>query len=313
MKTRNLFTATILVLAITFLASCSNDDDATYGDEKSQTNFYMTDAPTDNSNVKGVIVTVADIKVNGVSLEGFTKTTIDLMQYQNGMTKLLGNLELNTGTYSNISILLDNETDESGNAPGSYVLFTDGSSQAVATTTNQININDSFEILASTTNDIVFDFDIRKSLVFDTNGTFKFVSTSELSNSIRVINKEKSSDISGNASDPENTSDKIIVYAYEKGKYNANTEESEQGSGVTFSHAVTSSVVSNISGSYELNFLEEGEYELHFVSYTDNDNNGEFEFNGELMAESITGADLNNISINSSLNLNIAVTLKTKS
>lgn len=313
MKTRNLFTATILLLAITFLASCSNDDDGiTYGDEKSQTNFYMTDAPTDNANVKGVIVTVADVKINGVSIEGFSKTTIDLMQYQNGMTKLLGDLELNTGTYSNITLVLDNQTDASGNAPGSYVLFTDGSMQAVATTANQININDSFEILASTTNDIVFDFDIRKSFVSDTSGTFKFVSNSELSNSIRVINKEKASDISGNASDVENTSDKIIVYAYEKGKYNANTEESEQGSGVTFSNAVTSSVVSNISGSYELNFLEEGEYELHFISYTDTNNNGEFEFNGELVAESITGVDLNSISIDSSLNLNIAVTLKKK-
>lgn len=313
MKTRNFFKATILLLSISFLTSCSKDDGTSYGDEKSKTNFYMTDAPTDNTNVKGVIVTVADVKINGVSIEGFTKTTIDLMQYQNGMTKMLGNLELNTGTYSNITLVLDNQTDANGEAPGSYVLFTNNNIQAVATSANEININDSFEILASTTNDIVFDFDIRKSLVFDANSTFNFVTLAELSNSIRVINKETASDISGYADDTENSSDKIVVYAYEKGTFNANTEESEQGtSGVTFSNAVTSSVVSNISGSYELNFLEEGEYELHFVSYTDTDNNGEFELNGELVAESVTGVDLNSISINSSLNVNIAVTLKTQ-
>ncbi|OGS71592.1 MAG: hypothetical protein A3F91_00700 [Flavobacteria bacterium RIFCSPLOWO2_12_FULL_35_11] len=312
MKTRNLFTATILVLAITFLASCSNDDGATYGDEKSQTNFYITDAPSDNTNVKGVIVTVADVKVNGVSIEGFTKTTLDLMQYQNGVTKLLGNLELNTGTYSNITLVLDNQTNASGNAPGSYVLMTNGTIKAIQSSSNSINISDSFEVLSSSKNDIILDFDVRKAIVESGSNDFKFVSASELSNSIRVVNEASAGEIKGTATDTQNTSDRIIVYAYAKGTFNSNTETSAQGSGVMFANAVNSSSVNNITGSYELNFLAKGDYELHFVSYADTNNDGKLEFNGILDAESVTGVNLNDISIGSSVNINIAVTLKAK-
>ncbi|MHB1145987.1 MAG: DUF4382 domain-containing protein [Lutibacter sp.] len=312
MKTKNLFTATILLLSITFLASCSNDDGATYGDEKSQTNFYITDAPSDNTNVKGVIVTVADVKVNGVSIEGFTKTTLDLMQYQNGVTKLLGNLELNTGTYSNITLVLDNQNDASGNAPGSYVLMTNGTIKAIQSSSNSINISDSFEVLSSSKNDIILDFDVRKSIVESGSSDFKFVSAGELSNSIRVVNEASAGEIKGTATDTQNTSEGIIVYAYTKGTFNANTETNAQGSGVMFANAVNSSSVNNITGSYELNFLAKGDYELHFVSYTDANNDGKLEFNGILDAESVTGVNLNDISIGSSVNINIAVILKAK-
>ena len=312
MKTRNFFKATILLLSITFFASCSKDDSTSYGDEKSKTNFHITDAPTDNTNVKGVIVTVADVKVNGVSIEGFTKTTIDLMQYQNGMTKLLGSLELNTGTYSNITLVLDNQTNASGNAPGSYILMTNGTVKAIQSSSNEIDINGSFEVLASSVNDIVLDFDVRKAIVENGSNDFKFVSASELSNSVRVVNEADAGEINGTASDTQNTSDRIIVYAYAKGTFNANTETSAQGSGVMFANAANSSSVNKFTGSYELNFLAKGDYELHFVSYTDSNNDGKLEFNGILDAESITGVNLNDISIGSSLNINIAVTLKAK-
>jgi len=312
MKTKNLFTATILVLSITFLASCSNDDGASYGDEKSQTNFYITDAPTDNANVKGVIVTVADVKVNGVSIEGFSKTTIDLMQYQNGMKKMLGNLELNTGTYSNITLVLDHQTDASGNAPGSYVLMTNGTVKAIQNSSNSIDINGAFEVLASSQNNVVLDFDIRKAIVESGSNDFKFVTASELSTSVRVVNEASAGEIKGTASDVQNTSDKIIVYAYAKGTFNAAKETSAQGSGVMFAKAANSSSVNSTTGSYELNFLSKGDYELHFVSYKDSNNDGKFEFNGLLDASTVTGIDLNNISIDSSLNVNIAVILKAK-
>ncbi|MDP2087894.1 MAG: DUF4382 domain-containing protein [Flavobacteriaceae bacterium] len=309
MKTRNLFTAAILLLT-TFLASCSKDDNALYGDEKSKTNFYITDAPIDNTNVKGVIVTIADVKVNGVSVENFTKTTIDLMQYQNGLTKLLGSLDLRTGTYSNISLVLDNTTSASGNAPGSYVLMTNGSMKALVSSANQIDINNSFEIIASSTNNIVLDFDIRKAIVSSGTDDFKFVTMTELSKSIRVVNEAKAGVIYGNASDAQNTSDKIIVYAYKKGTFNAAVETKKQGSGVTFANAVTSTVVSNLSGGYKLNFLEKGNYELHYASYTDSNNDGIFEFNGMLAVESIAGFDLKNITVESNLNFNVTVIIK---
>jgi hypothetical protein len=308
MKTKKLFTTAILIVATLFITSCSNNDSPTTG-ETSQTNFSMTDAPIDNANVKGMFITVADIKVDGVSIQNFSKTTIDLMQYQKGLTKLMGSLDLQTNSNSSISLILDNTTDASGNAPGCYVLMADGTVNAVQTASNEIDINDSFDVLSSTTNDIILDFDIRKSLVSDTSGNFKFVTMNELSNSIRVVNKANTGVVSGTASDSQNTSDKIIVYAYKKGTFNANTETTEQGSGVTFANAVTSCEVNKTSGNYELNFLNKGDYELHFASYKDTNSDGKFEFNGMLTANSALGIDLNSINITSNASLTIAVNL----
>ncbi len=314
MKKLNLTIAASLLVLTTFIMSCSNDNNDNYpSGEKSATNFYITDAPTDNTNVKGVIVTVADVKVNGVSIEGFSKTTVDLMQYQNGMTKLLGNLELNAGTYSNITLELDNETDANGNAPGSYVLMIDGTVKALQNASNSIKINDSFEVLATSTNNIVLDFDVRKAIVAEGSNEFKFVTKSELANSIRTINEAEAGEIKGSVNDTENTSDKIIVYAYAKGTFNSSKETKAQGSGVLFANALNSASVNSFTGKYELNFLAEGDYELHYASYTDEDNDGKLEFSTLLEAESITGIDLSNISVDTSLNINIAVKLKAKS
>ncbi|WP_372745910.1 DUF4382 domain-containing protein [Lutibacter sp.] len=311
MKKLNVTIAASLLALTIFTMSCSNSDDTNYpSGEKSSTNFYMTDAPSDNSNVQGVIVTIADVKVNGVSIEGFSKTTIDLMQYQNGLTKFLGNLELNAGTYSNLTLVLDHELDANGNAPGSYVLMTSGTVKALQNTTNSIKITDSFEIFETASNNVVLDFDIRKSIVESGSDNFKFVSSSELSSSIRVVNEASAGEIKGTASDTENTSDKIIVYAYKKGTFNASKETSAQGSGVLFANAANSATVNSFTGKYELNFLAEGDYELHFVSYTDSDSDGKFEFNGMLTAESVAGIDLSNISLSSSININVAVNLK---
>ncbi|MDV7186606.1 DUF4382 domain-containing protein [Lutibacter sp. TH_r2] len=311
MKKLNLKIVASILMLSAFIISCSNDNDEIYSSgEKSDTNFYMTDAPTDNANVKGVIVTVADVKVNGVSIESFSKTTIDLMQYQNGMTKLLGNLELNTGTYSNITLELDNELDANGDAPGSYVLMTDGSIETLQNTSNSININDSFEVLATATNNIVLDFDVRKAIVTEGTSEFVFVSKSELANSIRIINEVKSGEIKGNVNDIESNSDKIIVYAYAKGTFDSSKETKEQGSGVLFANALNSASVNSVTGKYELNFLAEGDYELHYASYKDEDNDGKLEFSTLLEVESVTGLDLNNVSVESSLNINISVNLK---
>jgi len=53
--------------------------------------FEITDAPIDDGNVKGVFVTVTDVEIDGKSIELASKQTIDLLAYQNGDTKQLGN------------------------------------------------------------------------------------------------------------------------------------------------------------------------------------------------------------------------------
>jgi hypothetical protein len=302
-------------LSVLFMVSCSDDenDGMETPEESYSTTFKMTDAPIDNANVEAVFITVSDIKVDGTSLEGFNKTTFDLSALVNGQSKTLGNIDLAAASYSNIELVLDYDTDASGNAPGCYVELAGGEKDKLEATANSITITDTFEVFATSTNDVIIDFDLRKTIK-EEEGTlssnFEFVSMSELSAGIRTVNEESTGSISGTVNDAENTSDKIIVYAYEKGTFNAETETQGQGEGnVMFKNAVTSSVVAGINNSYSLNFLTEGEYELIFVSYNEETEGSGFEFNALLEAESNTVLDLGAISVTSALQLDANVTI----
>lgn len=306
--------AGIILMSLLTMTSCSDDgEDAMPKEgEAYNTTFKITDAPIDNANVEAVFVTVSDVKVDGTSLEGFNATTIDLSALVNGKTETLGNLDLQAGTYSGIELVLDYDTDAAGNAPGCYVKTANGTKDKLQASANRINVSDSYEVFASASNEVIIDFDLRKTIK-EEQGTaspnFEFVTMSELSAGIRVLNEESTGMISGTANDAEDTSDKIVVYAYEKGTFDTATETMGKGeSKVTFANAVTSSTVTSANGSYSLNFLSEGDYELVFVSY--NKDGDQFFFNALLEAESNTGLDLGAISITSAIQLSANVTIK---
>lgn len=292
--------------------SCSKNDDAAMEGESYNTSFEVTDAPIDNAEVEAVFVTIANVSVDGKSLEGFTATTINLAALVNGKTESLGNLDLQAKSYSSIVFELDFDKDVNGDAPGCYVEKANGEKDALIATSNKITITDKFEVLANATNVIVIDFDLRKTIKEEKDGLssdFNFVTMAELTAGIRTVNAELTGKISGSVNDANNTSDKIIVYAYEKGTFNADVETQGKGeSEVTFANAVTSAEVKNLSGSYSLDFLEEGEYELIFASYKEDDNS-EFYFNALLNVESTTGLNLGAIEVNSAIQISANVTV----
>ncbi|RIV45659.1 DUF4382 domain-containing protein [Flagellimonas pelagia] len=294
------------------VCSCSDDNGSENTEKESYTTtFKMTDAPIDNSNVEAVFVTVADIKVDGTSLEGFNKITFDLSALVNGQTMTLGNLQMDAGSYSNMELVLDYDTDVDGNVPGCYVEMADGQKDKIESTSENINVSNTFEVFATNTNEIIIDFDLRKTIK-EEQGTlesdFNFVTFSELSAGIRTVNREATGEISGTINDSQNTSDKIVVYAYKKGTYNAEVETQGQGeSNIRFANAVTSAEASGINNSYSLNFLAEGEYELIFVSYAQDGD--QFYFNSQLEVESATGLDLGAINVTSALQLSANVTV----
>ena len=292
--------------------SCSKNDDAAIEGESYNTSFEVTDAPIDNAEVEAVFVTIANVSVDGKSLEGFTATTINLAALVNGKTEALGNLDLQAKSYSSIVFELDFDKDVNGDAPGCYVEKANGEKDALMASSNKITITDKFEVLANATNVIVIDFDLRKTIKEEKDGLssdFNFVTMAELTAGIRTVNAELTGKISGSVNDANNTSDKIIVYAYEKGTFNADVETQGKGeSEVTFANAVTSAEVKNLSGSYSLDFLEEGEYELIFASYKEDDNS-EFYFNALLNVESTTGLNLGAIEINSAIQISANVTV----
>lgn len=305
MKLKNLFRTGFVMLSIGVLVSCTKDDESTPQENgKYTTEVAITDAPIDDANVKAAFITVADVKVDGQSLEGFQKTTIEISSLTNGKTQTLGNLNLTGGAKSDIVLILASDTDASGNAPANYIVTANNETKALATTANEIKINDSFNVEEANDNRVVLDFDLRKAIVAEGASGYKFVGTTELSNSVRAVNAINAGTISGTVTG--DNSAKTVVYAYKKGAF-SESETQSNASGVQFANAVSSSLVSG--SNFGLHFMEAGDYELHFASYSDSDNDGKLEFEGLLNVTSESDLNLLNISVsaNAEVNLNILV------
>lgn len=291
--------------------SCSDDDDVDkqYG----EVNVKVTDAPSDDANIQGTFVTISEVKVDGQAVEGFTAQTIEISAYQNGNAKLLISETLEADTYSSVSLVLDYQTDADGNSPGCYVLTDDDSKhalEAATSSTTEVTFNKPFDVEANGMTDLVIDFDLRKAIVRNEDGgdsEYKFVTSAELTNSLRIVQEDECGEINGEINNHSEAEGELVIFAYEKGTFNAETEAQGQGdSQVMFANAETSAKVAT-DGSYKLSFLPEGDYEIHIASYEE-DTNGQLAFTGMVEASSSIGELLlNSISVeaNSEVNLNI--------
>lgn len=307
-----IFRPTLLTLFLSLLVSCSSDDDTGIDDSESEvysTQVYLTDAPIDNPEVKGAFITIADVKVNGSSLEGFQKTTVEVSSLTNGETQLLGNVDLEKGITSSIGLVLDQDTDMSGTGPGNYLVMANGEKRALTSNSSEISLVDNAEIFASSDNQLVLDFDLRKAIVMDDNGDYSFAGNTGLSNSVRAVNTLNTGTITGNISNMEKfNAETMLVLAYEKGTYSES--EIEKGNdGARFSNAVTSSVVNESSGEFSIHFMEAGTYELHFISFSDKNNDNALEVEGEVEVASSTELNLADIVVTADSTTNIEVLL----
>jgi len=313
---QNLIPVLMLFIAL-FVFSCDEDEMVTMPqeeDKKGKISLEITDAPIDDSSVKGVFVTVTEVKIDGETYEGFEgKKTIDLMAYQNGDVEALGTGDIDAQSYSSITLVLDYETDANGDAPGCYVLMADDTREdinATAESKGEITFEgEEYEVEEGETKDIVIDFDLRKSIKREANnaGKYEFVTTAELSNAVRYVEKEETGTVEGNMDKNVFFSDKVIVYAYKKGTYSDSEMEGQGASSVDFSNAVSSSVVAE-NGDFELHFLEEGDYELHYVGYEEN-GEGQFDIEGKLLVNLLGNISFNDVSISArtSTELNISI------
>ncbi len=300
-----------LLFAMSF-SSCKKDDDDT-NSGSAATTIKVTDAASDDANVSGAFVTISEIKVDGQSVQGFTKTTVDLAAYQNGNTKTIGTFNLQGKTYSSITFVLDFDADANGNAPGCYVLTTGNVKHKLTTTSNVITVTKNFTLQSDASNSIVADFDLRKMIVAQTGNPadqYDFATSAELQNDVRIVAETNAAKISGTLTDGISGSGKVVVYAYKKGTYNRTTEMQGQGtSNVQFKNAVTSALV-GAGGSYQLNFLEAGDYEVHYASYKDTNADGKFELMGTLVVLAGGGLDILNlrVNVNTTLTMNATAT-----
>jgi len=304
------FTILVTMLAFSLVAvQCTDDNEGTDGTGRLK--VKVTDAPSDDAQVKGTFITISEVKINGKTVNGFTAQTIEISAYQDGKAKLIFEDDLEAKTYSNVSLVLNYEKDDSGNEPGCYVLTDDNAKhQLEASATGEVSLDESFELTAGGTTDLVIDFDLRKAIVRDDEGTtgeYKFVTEAELKNSIRLVDENECGDIRGKVNGYSSVDGTIIVFAYKKGTFNLLTETQAQGSsGVMFSNAVTSAKV-KADGSYQLSFLEKGDYELRVIS-CEEDEHGYVHFKAMVDAVSaISGLIINNLSVEAKNQLNLDI------
>ncbi len=316
---RNFLIKGMLFLAIVIVfTNCKKDNDMGTI-VKGKAEFEITDAPIDDTYVKGAFVTVTAVKVDGEVISDFSgAVTIDLLAYQNGNTKALGLGELEAGTYSNVSLVLDYEKDVNGDSPGCYVLATDNTKHSLensANSTSEIIITSgNFVVEENSTTKLVIDFDVRKAIKKQDspqpNDEYDFVTEAELRTSLRMVNKNKTGKVKGKVSDNfSQAGDRVVVYAYKKGTFNQSTETTGQGSSnIIFKNAETSAVV-DANGNYNISFLSEGEYELHYVGYEDTNNDGKMEAKGFLEVGASASLNLLGLQLDASADINVDVTV----
>lgn len=313
MRRKSFFIALTLLFSVILFVQCTKDED-TNNAEKGTLTVKLTDAPSDDLNIQGTFVTIADVKIDGKSVEDFNKQTIEISAYQNGNAKLLFNEEVAAKSYNQITLVLDQEADESGNSPGCYVLTEDEVKHdlfAETNTSGEITVSKAFEVSQDAETSVVIDFDLRKAVVRNQEGTsdnhYKFVTSAELNNAVRAVNENESGEVAGEIENTFGTDARTYIFIYNKGEFNASAESAGSGeSNVMFADAVTSAKVES-DGSYKLSFLEEGEYEVHLASYEKNGDN-HFSFQGLLNANStINNLLLNNISVSAQSNVKLDI------
>ncbi len=303
----------LILLVLAALVGCSEDDTGAVVVESSgRLRIDITDAPIDDDGIQGVFVTVAEIRVNGeVQPRLSQRTTLDIAALRDGNTAQLGlEQELSAGAHANVEVKLDLQTDANGNSPGCYVLRADGSKDDLSfgsQTELLISTNKAFSIEENETSRLVLDFDLRKSLEYESSNTrmLTFGSAANVNAAVRTVDVRTTGTIEGEVSAGAQTSttDKLVVYAYTQGSYNRSTATAS-----AFADATTSTRVA-ADGTFTLAFLEEGDYELVVADYSDTDGDGKVDFRGTIMADAGLGLTTRAVSVSADAKVIIGLQL----
>lgn len=273
----------VLTLIAVLLSSCSDSDSR--GSMKGQANVKVTDAAVDTESITGVYLSVSEVQAISneeiKTIATFSEPQVfNLMAYQNGETYTLGSGDIEVGTYSEIRFIMSGSD--------SYLMFDDGTTEPLnipSGTSSGYKVKGTFEVVADGTTDIVADIDLRKALILTGEQTYKLRPTG------RLLMEKDVATIYGTVSG--NTTDRMVVYAYEKGTYSS-SEESEPATGETrFQNSVNSAIVGD-DGTYTLAFMNEGEYDIVVASYSNLDQDEDLEFEGVLTTSLLVDGFLQN-------------------
>lgn len=300
MKTRTLYNTLLILIILKLIAGCQKDDDPEM--RAGTLVLKLTDAASDDEEIKAIYITIEDVLLNEKPIRNFEPKTIEISALKNGDTELVVSKEMAAKKYNKITLLLAQNQAGTGEQGGNYVLTNDdtrhnllsGESSGLA-----INLNKEFDLLPGETTRLVADFDLRKAIVRTDSEAerYKFVTSSELRNSIRIVREDSTGTIYGNVDSRQITNSQIFVLIYRSGEFQAAVEGSGSGpSNILFANSISSSKMEE-DGSYHLPFLEAGEYDIRLAQFI-RFFNEEYSFYRFLPTTSRrTGVQLNNIII----------------
>ena len=260
---------TSFVLIVMFGVLGCGESSSSSSDDTGTLSLRLADAPLiDEDNVTGVYITVTGIEyhTNGgwhVMDEFNTSINpINLLDWQDGESILLGDFQMPAGKYTQMRFMLD--ATEEGEIPkanvGCFIEF-DGERNETLYVPSGSNTGykaiGNYDVPINGTVTMTADFDVRKSITVSGNSPEYY----KLKPTIRLVVTDEAGGIKGTLSDL-NASNTYVVYAYESSNdLDADVEE-DNG----FVDAVTSAAVKE-GGSYVLSFLAEGSYDLIIAEY----------------------------------------------
>jgi len=301
MKNLKTLIAALVVTTGFVFTSCSDDDGEMDG--TGSVRVEATDAAVDAENISGVYLSVEEVQIiaNGTVQNSITfeePETFDLMAYQNGETKFLGEADVDAGAYDEIRLILSSSNQ-------AWVEFTDNTTQEIMVpsgSTSGYKVMGDFEVLANGVSEVVLDVDLRKALVKRGNGEFNLRPTA------RLISKSQSGAIHGTIDMTDyQDADKVVVYAYLEGTFNQ-SEMSEPADGESRFEGSVNSAVATTTGNFTLAFMPEGDYELIVAEYKEETLSNETKFETATSVEvEIDGEVMSTFSVTASSTLSLLI------
>jgi hypothetical protein len=213
--------------AFLFFIGCEKDTNsvATTGTLK----VYVTDAPAEYEAVNITFSEVsAHINDQWLTVHGDT-VTVNLMEWNNGNSIILGEAELPAGHYTQIRLMIQ-EAD----------IVVDGQTFPLTVPSGAqtgLKLGPEFTLNAGSTYELVVDFDVARSIVV--TGPRHDPNSYKLKPHLRCVPRAISGSISATVTNPEHFP---VAYALQN------------------SDTITSAIVNNGSGYFQLSFLQDGSY-----------------------------------------------------
>lgn len=288
---------------LALLPSCNKEADYAH------IQLLLTDAPIDDPDVHAVMITVTEIRLDGIPIPTFKPITLDVRSLRNGVTHMLCDAKVKPADYNEITLVLDYQADVSDNTPGCYVHLQHGVKWPLQSTGRECIIRQPFSLKNGVNSAFVMDFDLRKAIRHhDSPGPgYEFVEHDKLQKAIRIVQVNRTGVIEGQCDNQAILTDKILVFAYQKGTFISSLEFKAQMA-LQFPNAIASTAV-DANGKFNLPFLNEGQYDLVFAACKDLNKDGRIDYQGLLVMKSEIGIGIPPIQVTSGTKTTTAVSV----